>query len=57
VRPGQTKGKTIVVVFWSFTGFVFVTAVPARMSYDTDYVTGTLIPALEKEMHKTPPKI
>jgi hypothetical protein len=43
-------------VFWSFTGFVFVTAVPARMSYDTDYVTGTLIPALEKEMHKTPSK-
>ena len=46
----------MVVVFWSFTGFVFVTAVPARMSYDTDYVTGTLIPALEGNP-QTRPKI
>ena len=46
-KPTMTKEKTMVVVFWSFTGFSFVTAVPRGKTYNTEYVTEMLIPELE----------
>ena len=42
-RPVITKEKTMVVVFWSFTGFAYVTSVPQGMTYTTEYVVNMLL--------------
>jgi len=54
-RPTITKEKTLIVVFWSFTGFSFVTSVPAGSTYTNDYLTNILIPELETALRKFRP--
>ena len=56
-RPRQTttKEKAMVVVFWSCSGFFFVTAVPDGKTYTSEYVIDVLVPELEKEIRKRRP--
>jgi len=56
-RPTSTKEKTMVVVFWSFTGFFFVTALPPGQTYNSEYVATTLVPQLEAKREETRPAI
>jgi len=56
-RAKPTKEKTMIVMFWSLTGFAFVTAVPAGATYNTEYVTKTLIPELEAAICVRRPRI
>jgi histone-lysine N-methyltransferase SETMAR len=51
-RQTITKAKTLVVVFWGFTGFLYATTVPAGTTYNSAYVNDFLIPQLTGEVSK-----
>ena len=52
-RQTITKAKTLVVVFWGFTGFFYATTVPIGMTYNSAYVRDCLVPQLTEDVSKT----
>ena len=54
-RQTLTKEKTLIVVFWSFTGFFYVTAVPEGSRYTSSYFTDVLLPKLETALRPSRP--
>ena len=45
--PTLTREKTMIIVFWNFSGFFFITALPRGATYSADYVCEVLLPELE----------
>ena len=58
-RPLHTIGstKTLVVVFWSFTGFFYLDVVPDGTRYNSDFITENLIPGIEGAISESRPII
>jgi histone-lysine N-methyltransferase SETMAR len=56
-RQKPTKEKTLVVVFWSFSGFFLVRALPSGSTFTSEYFVTSLLPDIESEISKTRPSL
>ena len=56
-RPTQTKEKCLIVVTWSFTGFLHVTVLPQGTTYTSEYVVSKLIPEVDAAVRVKRPMI
>lgn len=56
-NPGMSRRKTMVSVFWNFTGFFVIEALPEGATYTADYVCSSVIPKLESVLLKQRPTL
>ena len=56
-RPRTTIGseKSLLAIFWSFTGFYYVHAVPEGSRYNSDFIIDSLLPGIEEKISETRP--
>ena len=57
-RPSPTiaRAKTLVVVFWNFRGFRYITAVPPGEKYNSEFCTSHALPGLDMALRESRPK-
>jgi len=56
-NPGITRRKTMLSVFWNFSGFFMIEALPVGATYTSDYVCSSIIPKLESALLQQRPTL